>query len=92
MLVSAATPQSKPNCSQGFNPSFSSIVSVNQKITASNSAARLVSQTQRVHQKITEGNSAHVQALQTATFSLKHLFAMRKIGMQVSAEKILLMT
>src|SRR5579863_447545 len=55
VLVSAATPQSKPNCSQGFNPSFSSMVNVNQKITASNSAARLVSQTHRVHQKITEG-------------------------------------
>src|SRR5580693_3304944 len=91
VLVSAATPHSRPNCSHGFNPSFSSIVSVNQKITASNSAARLVSQTQRVHQKITEGSSTHVQELHTATFSSKHLFAIRKIGMQVSAEKILLM-
>src|SRR5580658_8004829 len=74
VLVSAATPQSKPNCSQGFNPSVSSIVSVNQKITATNSAARLVSQTQRVHQKITAGSSTQVQELHTATFSLKHLF------------------
>src|SRR5271155_3367130 len=91
VLVSAATPQSKPNCSHGFNSSFSSIVSVSQKIAASNSAARLVSQIQRVHQKITDGSRAQVQELQTATLSLKHFFAIRKIGMQVSAEKILLM-
>src|SRR5271170_1169192 len=90
VLVSAATPQSKPNCNQGFNPSFSSIVSVSQKTTASSSAARLVSHTQRVHQKITVGSSAQVHELHTATLSSKHLFAIRKIGMQVRAEKMLL--
>src|ERR1700674_5715357 len=90
VLVSAAMPHSKPNCSHDFVPSVSSISSVSQKIIASSSAARLVSHTQRVHQKMTEGSRAQVQAVHTATFSSKHLFAIRKIGMQVSAEKILL--
>ena len=56
-------------------------------MSASSSAARLVSQTQRVHQYMTGGNTAHSQAVQTANFSLKHRLAIRKIGMQVSAEK-----
>ena len=65
-------------------------MSVSQKITASNSAARLVSHTQRVHQKMTDGSRAHVHADHTATLSSKHLLAIRNIGMQVSAEKTLL--
>src|ERR1700733_13433567 len=91
VLVSPATPHSKPNCSQDLGPSSASMVSVRKKITASSSAARLVSHTQRVHQKITDGSSAQVQAVHTATFSWKHLFAIRKIGTQVRAEKMLLM-
>src|SRR5581483_7001963 len=90
VLVNAEMPHSSPNSSHGFHPSLSSKSSVSQKITARRRAARLVSHTQRVHQYITEGSNAHVHDVQTATFSLKHLFAMRKIGIQVSAEKKLL--
>src|SRR5713226_6640401 len=86
VLVSAATPQSRPNAIHGFAPSISSSCRVNQKMTARSSAARLVSQTQRVHQYITDGSSAHDQALQTATFSLKHFRPIRKMGTQVRAE------
>src|ERR1700720_4553097 len=87
-LVSAATPQSAPNSSHGLSPSFSSMVRVSQKIIVSNRAARLVSHTQRVHQYMTDGNRAQVQDVHTATFSLKHRFAIRKIGIQVRAEKM----
>src|SRR5207248_981245 len=91
VLVSPATPQSTPKPIHGTIPSSSSILSVSQKLKASRSAARLVSQTHRVHQYITDGSNAQAQAVQTATFSLKHFRAIRKVGMHVSAEKILLM-
>src|SRR5215471_9634807 len=52
-LFSAAIPQSPPNTIHGLKPSRSSKVSAIQKITATNSAERLVSHTQRVHQYIT---------------------------------------
>ena len=58
---------------------------------ATSRAEKLVSHTQRVHQYITWGSSAQVHAEPTATFSLKILRAIRKIGMQVRAEKMLLM-
>src|ERR1700690_313774 len=90
VLVNAATPQSIPNAIHGITPARSSISIVSQKITASSSAARLVSHTARVHQNMAKGSSAHIQEVQTATFSLKHRLAMRKIGMQVSAEQRLL--
>ena len=48
-------------------------------------------QTQRVDQYMTVGKSAQAHALHTPTFSLKHFRAIKKIGMQVSAEKTLLM-
>src|SRR5580698_6994778 len=89
-LVNAATPHSKPKPTHSFRSSASSITKVSQKITASNSAARLVSHTQRVHQKTIGGNNAHVQAVHTATLSLKHRLPIRKIGTQVSAENTLL--
>src|ERR1700757_5062980 len=89
-FVSAATPQSTPNPIHGVGPFKSSSFRVSQKIKASSNAARLVSHTQRVDQYITEGNSAHVQADQTATFSLKHLREIKKIGSEVKAEKTLL--
>src|ERR1700686_1560296 len=91
VFVSAATPHSKPNPIHGVRPFSSSSSSVSQKMTASNKAARLVSHTQRVDQYITIGNNAHPHALHTATFSLKHFRAIRKIGMHVSAENTLLM-
>jgi hypothetical protein len=91
VFVKAEIPQSRPNSSHGFHPLRSSKSRVSQKISASRSAAKLVSQTQRVHQYITEGNNAQVHEVQTATFSLKHRFAIRKIGTQVNAEKKLLM-
>ena len=50
-------------------------------------AARLVSQMARVHQNITLGSKAHAQAAPTATLSENIRRAIRKIGMQVSAEK-----
>src|SRR6267154_4087380 len=81
-FVSAATPQSTPNPIHGVGPSKSSSFRVSQKIKASSSAARLVSHTQRVDQYITEGKSAQVHAVQTETFSLKHFFAIKKIGTQ----------
>src|ERR1700693_2118857 len=87
VLVRPAIPQSSPNSSHGFSPSLSSRSKVSQKISASKSAARLVSQTQRVHQYMTGGITAQSQADQMASFSPKHLLAIRKIGMQVSAEK-----
>jgi hypothetical protein len=40
---------------------------------------------------MTGGSRAHIQEVQTATLWLKHLRAIRKIGMQVRAEKTLLM-
>src|SRR2546427_9756761 len=90
VLVRAAMLQSSPNCSHGFQPCLPSITSVSQKRTASRKVARLVFHTQSVHQYITDGRSAHVQELHTANFSLKHRFAIKKIGMHVSAEKTLL--
>jgi hypothetical protein len=91
VLVNTATPQSKPNAIHGITPSRFSNSNANQKIIASKQAARLVSHTQRVDQYMTVGNSAQPHALQTATFSLKHFRAIKKIGMHVNAEKILLM-
>src|SRR6266404_9267336 len=90
-LVRAATPQRSPNAIHSLTPSRSSRVSASHKISDSSSAARLVSQTQRDPQYITVGNSAHAQLAQTATFSPKHFRAIRKIGTQVRAEKMLLM-
>src|SRR5206468_11897731 len=87
-FVSAAIPHSRPNSTQGRRPSRSSNSSVSQKIIASSRAARLVSQTQRVANP--EGNSAQNHDAQTATVSLKHRRAIKKMGMQVSAEKMLL--
>src|ERR1022692_3643031 len=52
VLFSAAIPHSRPKNSHGLRPSRSSMVSASQKITANNSADKLVSQTQRVHQYI----------------------------------------
>src|SRR5947209_5089849 len=86
VLLSAARPQSKPNCSHGSKPSRSSNVRVNQKMVAMSRAARLVSQMARVHQNITLGSKAHAQADPTTTFSEKIRRAIRKIGMHVSAE------
>ena len=78
--------------SQPGNQSFSVLPDrgSTKRSIASRSAARLVSQTHRVHQYITGGMTAQSQPLQIASLSLKHLFAIRKIGMQVSAEKRLL--
>src|SRR6266852_5743640 len=90
VLVSPAIPHNSPNLSHGFNPLRSSRSRVSQKISARSSAARLVSQTHRVHQYMTGGITAHSQAVQIANFSSKHRLAIRKIGMQVSAEKKLL--
>src|SRR5579863_256605 len=90
-LVNAATPHSRPKPSHGLSSSASSITSVSQKIKASNKAARLVSHTQRVHQKMTEGNSTQVQAVHTATFSLKQRLPIRKMGTHVNPEHMLLM-
>src|SRR5436305_10975558 len=90
VLVRAATPHSSPNAIHGRVPSSSSSSSVSQKMTASSSAARLVSQTQRTAQYITGGSSTHAHALHTATLSLKHFLAMAKIATQVNAEKMLL--
>src|SRR5260221_201457 len=90
VLVSPAIPHSSPNESHGFSPFLSSRSRVSQKISASSSAARLVSHTQRVHQYMTGGITPHSQAVQIASLSLKHRLAIRKIGMQVSAEKKLL--
>src|SRR5713226_1644364 len=87
VLVSAATPQSRPKAIHGFAPSISSSCRVSQKMTAKSRAARLVSHTQRVHQYITDGSRAHDQAVHIATLSLKHFRAIRKIGTQVRAEK-----
>ncbi len=66
------------------------MVSASQKITANSRVEKLVSHTQRVHQYMTYGRRPHVQAEPTATFSEKIRRAIRKIGMQVSAEKTLL--
>src|SRR5689334_23101578 len=90
VLVSAEMPQSRPKAAHGRQPPRSSMSSVSQKISASKNAARLVSQTQRVHQYITDGSRAHSHPLQTATFSSKTFRAIRKMGMQVSAENRLL--
>src|SRR5450755_452053 len=91
VLVSAATPHNIPNSVQSRMPSRSSSTSVSQKSIASNSAARLVSQTQRVLQNITDGSSTHNQQVQRPIFSLKHFPAIRKIGIHVNEEKMLLM-
>src|ERR1700686_1309293 len=88
----AIRPQSTPNSSQGSQPSRSSRVRASQITVASSRADRLVSQTARVHQNITLGSSAHAHADITATFSENIRFAMRKIGIHVSAEKTLLST
>src|ERR1700733_13977653 len=90
VFVSAATPQSRPNASHDIPPSWSSMTSASQKIRVSKSAARLVSQTQRVHQYMTNGASAQSHALHTATLSRNDRLAIQKIGMQVSEEKMLL--
>src|SRR6266700_3052920 len=89
VLVNAATPHKIPYAIHGFAPRDSSSCRVSQKRTTRISAARLVSHTQRVHQYITEGKSAHSHAVHTATFSAKHFLAIRKMGIQVSAEKAL---
>src|SRR5579862_1251273 len=91
VLARAAIPQSMPKRTHGNSPSFCSRSSVSQKRIASSNAARLVSHTQRVHQYITGGITAQSQPVQTASFSSKHLLAIRKMGMQVSAENRLLM-
>lgn len=90
MLVNAVTPHSNPNVNQGFQPSRSSSVSASQKIVVSSSVDKLVSHTHRVHQNITFGSSAQVHADHTATFIENTRRAIRKIGMQVSAENALL--
>src|SRR5258708_4754409 len=90
VLLSAMMLHISPNSSHGSQPSRSSKVRVSQKMVASKSAARLVSHTERVHQNMTFGSRAHAQAEPTATFSEKIRLAIRKIGTQVSAEKILL--
>ena len=87
VLFSAAMPHSRPNSSQGIMPSRSSMVSASQKITASNNADRLVSHTQRVHHDIDIGQKSPSPGGPTATFSEKIRRAIRKIGMQVSAEE-----
>src|SRR5579862_4994769 len=91
VLARAATPQSRPKRNQGISPSFSSRSRVSQNKIASSNAARLVSHTHRVHQYMTGGITAHSQAVQIASFSSKHRLAIRKMGMQVSAENRLLM-
>ena len=91
VLTNAAIPHSSPQQAQTVNRSLSSRVSVSQKIRANSNAARLVSQTQRVHQKITGGRTAHAQALHFAMRLSKHRRAIKKIGKQVSAENKLLM-
>src|SRR5580692_6297080 len=88
----AMSPQSNPNSSQGSQPSRSSSVRASHRTVVSSRAERLVSQTARVHQNITLGSSAHAHADMTATFSVNIRFAIRKIGMHVSAEKTLLST
>src|SRR5436305_7153952 len=90
-LVSAATPQSTPNPIHGAVPSRSSILSVSQKISASSSAARLVSHTHRVDQYITDGSSAHVHAVHNVTFSLKLFFSIMKYGIHVNDEERIVM-
>src|SRR6266566_2086564 len=86
-FVRAAIPHSRPNSIQGRMPSRSSSWSVSQKMIASSNAARLVSQTHRVAKP--DGSSAQNHDAHTATFSLKQRRAIKKMGMQVSAEKIL---
>src|SRR4051794_29011836 len=88
----AMTPQSTPNTTHGPQPSRSSIVSASQKTVVSSRADRLVSHTARVHQNITLGSNAHAHADPTATFSENMRFAIRKIGMQVTAENTLFST
>src|SRR3989442_3945 len=83
VLVSTATPQSRPKAIHGFAPSISSSFRVSQKMTARSRAVTLVSQTHRVHQYITDGSSDHDQAVQIATFSQKHFRAIRKMGTHV---------
>src|ERR1700746_2618395 len=78
--------------SQGTQPLRSSMVRASHITPASSRADRLVSQTARVHQNITLGSSAHAHADMTATFSENIRFAIRKMGMHVSAEKTLLIT
>ena len=86
----AVMPQRNPNSNQGSQPSRSSKVRASQTMAASSSADKLVSQTQRVHQNITFGSNAQAHAEPTATLSEKMRLAIRKIGMQVRAEKRLL--
>ena len=90
VLVSAMIPHSRPNSSQGHDPSRSSSVNVNQTTVANSSADKLVSQIHRVHQNMTFGSSAHAHADPTATLSEKIRRAILKIGTQVSAEHALL--
>src|SRR5215831_7986314 len=85
----AISPHSTPNSIQGSQPSRSSSVSASQNAVASSRAERLVSHTARVHQNITLGSKAHAHAEPTATFSEKTRLAIRKVGMQVRAEKAL---
>ncbi len=90
VLFNAAIPHKEPNANHGVQPSRSSIVSASQKIVASSSADRLVSQTQRVHQNMTLGSKAHDHADHMATFDEKTRRAIRKIGTQVREEQRLL--
>src|SRR3954467_999363 len=91
------TPKRKPWVSEfcastgAKKNSSSTTTSVIQKSKVNKNVAKLVSQTQRVAQVITEGNKAQNQQVHRATFSLKHFRPIKKIGIQVSAEKILLM-
>src|SRR3974390_64443 len=91
VLFNATIPQSSPNSSQGRQPSRSSMVSESQRITASRSADKLVSQMARVHQNMTLGSRAQAHAEPMATFSENIRRAIRKMGRQVSAEQMLFM-
>src|SRR5579864_1559755 len=90
VLFNATMPHRSPNSSHGTRPSRSSSVSAIHKMVVSSNADKLVSHTQRVHQKITLGSRAQAQAEPTATFSEKTRRAIKNIGIQVSAEKRLL--
>src|ERR1700739_1894785 len=87
VLLSAARPQSSPNSTHGSQPSRSSRVSASQKMVVRSSVDKLVSQTQRVDQNMTFGSSVQAHAEPTATFSEKIRRAIKKMGMQVNAEK-----
>src|SRR5215469_9092613 len=92
ITAAKAIPLSNPNCTQGLRPSRFSKSSANQKMVVSNRADKLVSHTHRVHQYITYGNRLQNHADHTATFSPKHRRPIKKMGIEVSAEKMLLMS